>query len=84
MTDIPDDISVEAIKIAARASVGWQGSGEDSAANMVNEIAAGLLAERERAATAAETRGRELREWAIASDIATTIRNPSAPPANPA
>jgi len=47
-------------------------------------IAAALHSERERAANAAYERGKELREPAIGSDIASTIREPSAAPAMPA
>jgi hypothetical protein len=47
-------------------------------------VAAALHSERERCAKAAEQRGGELREWAIGSDIANTIREPDAPPQMPA
>lgn len=61
-----------------------RGDGDDERMQRVVSIAGrciynAILAERERAAKAAEQRGRELREPAIGSDIANTIREPGQP-----
>ncbi len=44
--DIPQDIWEQAISIAARATIGWRGSGENSVVNMTTVIARAILAER--------------------------------------
>lgn len=76
MDRIPDDIIDAAMSVAPSSDLNVKGGNR-----ILLFIAKGMAVERERAAKAAEQRGRELGEPAIGSDIANTIRQPLAAPA---